>query len=106
MRDGSSGMSPWWLPVLSAAVTGLLAWGASAWAKRGRSPETLVSLNGVAMGMVRELKAQLDRVEAKADWRAVAHEMDRDHIDVLENHIWLRKDPPPPARPVYPTRPQ
>lgn len=40
------------------------------------------------------LEQRLDHVEA---WNATQG----DHIDVLENHIWLSKPPPPPPRPRY-----
>jgi hypothetical protein len=99
-------MAPWWVTLLGGLVTGLLAWAAQAWAKRGKSPETMAVVNNVATGMLKDVVARLERVEAKADWRATAHDMDRDHIDLLESWVWSRKDPPPPARPVYPPRPQ
>jgi hypothetical protein len=95
-------VTPWWVLVGGPAIAALIGWGATAWAKRGNAPDTL---NNMAMGMVKQLSAQLDRTEAKVDWRVEAHERDRDHIDVLEHHIWQELGPPPPSRPIHPPRP-
>ena len=95
-------MAPWWVTPLGVALTGLLAWAAQAWAKRGSAPDTL---NNMAMGMVRTLDDRVRRLEGLDSWRVEVATIDRDHIDVLEAHIWTGKPPPPPQRPPYPARP-
>lgn len=105
-------MSPWWVTPLGILLTGATGWAAKMWAQRGKSPETLTSLNTVAMGMVNKLAEQVTVLDKKVthlglvdDWRAEVHRIDGDHHDVLEAHIWRQKPPPPPARPLYPQRP-
>lgn len=95
-------MTSAWAVVGSAVVTGVLAFFAQAWAKRG---QPAVDLNSMAMGMVEELKGRVERLENVESWRALCAVIDADHIGVLRDHIYRQLPPPPPARPVYPARP-
>ena len=45
------------------------------------------------------LESRVDILEQKREQDAIIKRLMGDHIDVLENHIWERKGPPPPARP-------
>lgn len=99
-------MTPWWVTLVGVSITGLLAWAGNAWAKRGRSPESMAALNGAAMKMLERVDGRVGRLERLDDWRATVKTLDNDHIDLLESWIWKRQDPPPPARPAYPPRPE
>lgn len=98
-------MSAGWATVLGAAVTGVLAWLAQVWAKRGTPAEAAHTLTGTAMGMLTATVARVERLEKIDDWRSEVKVIDDDHRDVLEAHIWRREPPPPPSRPIYPARP-
>lgn len=95
-------MSSEWVAVASAAVTGLLAWAAQAWAKRGQK---VVDLNTMAMTMVTEVTDRVERLERIESWRALCATIDADHIGLLRDHIYRQLPPPPPDRPIYPVRP-
>lgn len=99
-------MAPWWVTLAGVATTGVLAWAAQAWAKRGRSPEGLAALNGAAMNMLTHVDGRVQRLERIDGWRESVKIIDNDHIDLLESWIWRGADPPPPPRPTYPSRPE
>lgn len=48
---------------------------------------------------IESLRARVAHLEAKAETDARIKRAMGDHIDILEAHIWARKDPPPPPRP-------
>lgn len=49
---------------------------------------------------VTDLEAARDALFKLREDDALVKRAQGDHIDVLEAHIWARKDPPPPPRPV------
>lgn len=51
--------------------------------------------------LVETLFATQDRTLRRLDHMEAWNVTLGDHVDVLENHIWLQKPPPPPARPKY-----
>lgn len=51
--------------------------------------------------LVDRLEGRSSRLEARLDHVEAWNVTQGDHIDVLENHIWLGKPPPPPPRPRY-----
>ena len=84
---------PWPDPPILSAIIGALVLGFGAW------------LTWVASGASR-LQERVADLESKMDglWKdrekdALIKRLQGDHIDILENHIWTRKPPPPPARP-------
>lgn len=95
-------MSAAWSTVAAAAATGLLAFLAKAWADRGK-PQ--LDAADMALKVADELAERVARLENIEAWRAVVHTMDQEHIFQLRDHIYTRKPPPPPERPVYPPRP-
>lgn len=46
----------------------------------------------------RALVAERDRNEARLDRLYAEKQDDRDHINELKDHIWQRREPPPPER--------
>lgn len=51
--------------------------------------------------LIEKIERRSDRLERRLDHMEEWNIIQGDHIDVLENHIWLGKPPPPPARPRY-----
>lgn len=48
---------------------------------------------------IKSLEERVDSLEDRREKDAIVKRALGDHIDVLEDHIWQRKPPPPPARP-------
>lgn len=94
--------TPWWVPIVSVAVTGLLALVAQQWAAKGKK---VVDSSTLALDMVKELRDRVEVLERVDTWRSVVHVMDSDYISLLRDWIYRSQPPPPPERPVYPPRP-
>lgn len=94
--------TPWWVPILSVLVTGLLAWAAQAWAARGKK---VIDTSTLALEMVEKLQARVEVLEADKEWRGVIHIINEDYIALLRDWIYRGQPPPPPERPPYPPRP-
>lgn len=45
-----------------------------------------------------EMRKRLDKQDDRIAHQERERELDAEHIDALEQHIWLQKPPPPPAR--------
>jgi len=60
----------------------------------------LVTLVGHLLKRVADLEAGQLAIWAARENDAITKRAQGDHIDVLEDHIWKGKGPPPPPRPV------
>lgn len=59
-----------------------------------------VGVMGHLWGRIRDLEKDRDVLFERREADALVKRAQGDHIDVLEAHIWARKDPPPPPRPA------
>lgn len=50
-------------------------------------------------GRIRDLEGQVERLWTSRRADALTLRRQGDHIDLLEDHIWQSKPPPPPTRP-------
>lgn len=98
-----------WLTLLSLASTAILGIYTIRNARKSTDQASVVSLRGQDMQRIESLEKQVKELwEARrADAAGHAMEMQQkdtairerdDHIDVLENHIWRHRPPPPPAK--------
>ena len=62
----------------------------------------LTAFVGVLFKRQADLESSYDRLFHAREGDAVKKRLLGDHIDVLEDHIWKDKGPPPPPRPVPP----
>lgn len=58
-----------------------------------------VALLGHVWKRLTDVEAEQRQLWAAREGDAVTKRAMGDHIDVLEDHIWQRKPPPPPSRP-------
>ena len=99
--------------IASALITAVLALAGVIYTQRTAKHSTdqsgVITLRGQDLSRIETLEQQVKQLwEARqADAKRHARELAAkdaelrqrdDHIDVLENHIWTRKPPPPPAR--------
>lgn len=94
--------TPWWVNIVSVALTGLLALLAQQWAARGKK---VVDTSTLALDMVEKLTERVESLEKDRDWHVMRSIMDGDYIALLRDWIYRGQPPPPPERPIYPPRP-
>jgi hypothetical protein len=95
-------MAPWWVSLAGVALTGVLAWAAQAWAKRG---DKQISAGELAISMAKEALERVEAVERENAWRTAVDALKDRYIVRLLTHIHHGFPPPPPEEPVYPPRP-
>jgi len=98
------------LPVImSGLFSGSLVGGGAAWynAKQSKLARVAGDERDARRDMITDRDSMLDRVtvrlntlESRLDQRDKLVEDLYDHINILEDHIWKGRQPPPPPRPV------
>lgn len=105
--------TPMWVPVvlaslsstvIAAVVTAVVTWrlGVKGHEREARKVELDAGdkFTGRLIERVNALEGRVDELEEKRRKDARLIREQGDHIDVLENHIWQKLPPPPPARPT------
>lgn len=101
--------TPMWVPVVlaslsSTVITAVVTWrlGVKGHEREARKVELDAGdkFTGRLIERVNALEGRVDELEEKRRKDARLIREQGDHIDVLENHIWQKLPPPPPARPA------